>query len=124
MSKGYTPAFKVNTDAKFAFEREFSRGMQNDKEIFGKCLIWAVSPTVKEYNGITTSHFIHPDNWAPYAPLLSSELKSPFGSMALTAIPLSMIQASSPHLILTSFVTNRLLLTKCFKHDLIKENRK
>ena len=31
-------------------------------------IIWAVSPTVKEYNGITTSHLIHPDNWMPYAP--------------------------------------------------------
>lgn len=68
MIEGYTPAFKVNTDAKYSFDREFSRGVQNDKEIFSKCLIWAVSPTVKEYNGITTSHFIHPDNWMPYAP--------------------------------------------------------
>ena len=66
--EGYTPAFKANTDAKFAFDREFSRGMQTDKDIFKKCLIWAVSPTVKEYNNITTSHLIHPDNWMPYAP--------------------------------------------------------
>ena len=42
--------------------------MQTDKEIFKKCRIWAVSPTVKEYNGITTSHLIHPDNWMPYTP--------------------------------------------------------
>lgn len=68
MVEGLTPGFKVNTDAKFAFDREFSRGMQTDKDIFKKCLIWAVSPTVKEYNGITTSHLIHPDNWMPYAP--------------------------------------------------------
>ena len=68
MVAGYTPAFKANTDAKFAFDREFSRGMQTDKDVFKKCLIWAVSPTVKEYNGITTSHLIHPDNWMPYAP--------------------------------------------------------
>ena len=68
MVEGYAPAFKANTDAKFAFDREFSRGMQTDKDIFKKCLIWAVSPTVKEYNGITTSHLIHPDNWMPYAP--------------------------------------------------------
>ena len=68
MVAGYTPAFKANTDAKFAFDREFSRGMQTDKDIFKKCLIWAVSPTVKEYNDITTSHLIHPDNWMPYAP--------------------------------------------------------
>ena len=66
--EGFTPGFKANTDAKFAFDREFSRGMQTDKDIFKKCLIWAVSPTLKEYNGITTSHLIHPDNWIPYAP--------------------------------------------------------
>ena len=68
MELGYTPAFKANTDARFAFDREFSRGMQTDKDIFGKCLIWATAPTVKEYNGITTSHLIHPDNWGPFAP--------------------------------------------------------
>ena len=63
-----TPGFKANTDAKFAFDREFSRGMQTDKDVFKMCLIWAVTPTVEEYNGITTSHLIHPDNWMPYAP--------------------------------------------------------
>lgn len=68
MVEGYTPGFKANTDAKFGFDREFSRGMQTDKDIFKKCLIWAVSPIVKEYDGITTSHLIHPDNWMPYAP--------------------------------------------------------
>ena len=66
--EGFTPGFKANTDAKFAFDREFSRGVQTDKDIFNKILIWAVSPTVEEYNGITTSHLIHPDNWKPYAP--------------------------------------------------------
>lgn len=68
IAEGYTPGFKANTDAKFAFDREFSRGMQTDKDVFKMCLIWAVAPTVEEYNGITTSHLIHPDNWAPYAP--------------------------------------------------------
>ena len=68
MAEGFTPGFKANTDAKFGFDREFSRGMQTDKDIFKKCLIWAVSPIVKEYDGITTSHLIHPDNWMPYAP--------------------------------------------------------
>ena len=68
MVEGYTPGFKANTDAKFDFDREFSRGIQTDKDIFKKCLIWAVAPTIKEYNGITTSHLIHPDNWTPYAP--------------------------------------------------------
>ena len=68
MAEGFTPGFKANTDAKFTFDRKFSRGIQNDKDVFEKCLIWAVSPTVSEYNGITTSHLIHPDNWMPYAP--------------------------------------------------------
>lgn len=68
MLEGYTPGFKANTDAKFAFDREFSRGMQTDKDVFKKCLIWAVAPVIEEYDGITTSHLIHPDNWTPYAP--------------------------------------------------------
>ena len=65
---GYTPAFKANTDAKFSFDREFSRGMQTDKDLFKNCLIWAVAPTLDEYNGMQTTHLIHPDNWCPYAP--------------------------------------------------------
>ena len=68
MIEGFTPGFKANTDAKYAFDREFSKGMQTDGDIFKKCPIWAISPTVNEYNGITTSHLIHPDNWSPYAP--------------------------------------------------------
>lgn len=68
MVEGFTPAFKANTDARFAFDREFSRGMQTNEDVFKKCLIWAVSPTVEAYNGITTSHLIHPDDWLPYAP--------------------------------------------------------
>ena len=68
IAQGYTPAFMANTDAKFAFDREFSRGMQTDKDVFDKCLIWAVAPTLAEYDGITTTHLIHPDNWTPYAP--------------------------------------------------------
>ena len=66
--EGYTPAFKANTDAAFAFDREYSRGMQTDKEIFEKCLIWAVAPSLAEYDNVTTTHFIHPDNWMPFAP--------------------------------------------------------
>ena len=65
---GYTPAFKANTDAKYAFDKEFSRGMQTDKDLVKNCLIWAVSPTLDEYNGMQTTHLIHPDNWRPYAP--------------------------------------------------------
>ena len=68
MTEGFTPGFKANTDAKYSFDREFSRGMQTDQDIFEMCLIWAVSPIVEEYNGITTSHLIHPDNWVPFAP--------------------------------------------------------
>lgn len=68
MFEGYTPGFKANTDAKFSFDREFSRGMQSDKDIFKKCLIWAIAPVIKEYDGMTTSHLIHPDNWQPFAP--------------------------------------------------------
>jgi len=66
--EGLTPAFKANTDAKFNFDREFSRGMQADKDTFKKCLIWTVSPSLAEYDGMTTTHLIHPDNWIPYAP--------------------------------------------------------
>ncbi|MBQ2766601.1 MAG: hypothetical protein IJF49_00810 [Clostridia bacterium] len=40
MAEGYTPGFKANTDAKVSFDREFSRGMQADREVFKKCLIW------------------------------------------------------------------------------------
>lgn len=68
MEEGFTPGFKANTDAKYGFDREFSRGMQSDKDVFEYCLIWAVVPGVKEYDGITTTHLIHPDNWMPYAP--------------------------------------------------------
>ena len=68
IAAGYTPAFKANTDATYSFDREFSRGMQTNKDVFSQCLVWAVSPTVVEYDGITTTHLIHPDNWMPYAP--------------------------------------------------------
>lgn len=66
--EGYTPGFRANTDAAYSFDREYSRGMQVDKDIFGECLIWAVTPILAEYDRITTSHLIHPDNWTPYAP--------------------------------------------------------
>lgn len=65
---GYTPAFKANTDARINFDREFSRGLQTDSDIFQLCLVWAISPTLTEYDGMTTTHLIHPDNWKPYAP--------------------------------------------------------
>ncbi len=68
LNEGYTPAFRANTDAAFAFDREFSRGMQTDREVFSKCLIWALAPTLAEYDNMTTTHLIHPDNWGPFAP--------------------------------------------------------
>ena len=68
LNEGFTPGFKANTDAAFGFDREYSRGMQTDKEIFEKCLIWAVSPSLTEFDRVTTTHLIHPDNWTPFAP--------------------------------------------------------
>lgn len=64
----YTPAFRANTDATFKFDCEYSRGRQIDKDLFGSCLIWATAPTLPEYNRMTTTHLIHPDQWKPYAP--------------------------------------------------------
>ena len=68
MHEGYTPGFKANTDANYGFDHDFSRGLQNDREVFSKCLVWAVTPSLAEYQRMTTSHLIHPDNWVPYAP--------------------------------------------------------
>lgn len=68
INEGFTPGFKANTDAAFDFDLEYSRGMQTDKEIFEKCLIWAVTPSLTEFDRVTTTHLIHPDNWMPYAP--------------------------------------------------------
>ena len=68
ITNGYVPGFKVNTDAKYSFDREFSRGMMTNGEVFDKCLIWAVSPTLSEYNEMKTTHLIHPDEWKPFAP--------------------------------------------------------
>lgn len=68
LKKGFTPGFQMNTDARFMFDREFSRGMQTNKAIFENCLVWATAPAVSEYDNITTSHLIHPDEWIPYAP--------------------------------------------------------
>lgn len=68
VEEGFTPAFMANTDAKFGFDREFSRGLQTDRDVFSKCLVWAVSPSLAEYERVTTTHLIHPDNWIPFAP--------------------------------------------------------
>lgn len=68
LSVGYTPGFKADTDGIYVFDREYSRGMQTDRDIFSKCLIWAIAPNLAEYERITTTHLIHPDNWIPFAP--------------------------------------------------------
>ena len=68
LNEGYTPGFKANTDAKFGFDREYSRGMRTDRDIFGKCLVWALAPTLEDYDGITSTHLIQPENWKPFAP--------------------------------------------------------
>ena len=65
---GYVLGFKANTDAAFAFDREYSRGVQTDRELFRACPIWAVAPNLKEYERVTTTHLIHPDRWTPFAP--------------------------------------------------------
>lgn len=38
LNEGFTPSFKSNSDAAFAFDREYSRGMQTDKEILKSVL--------------------------------------------------------------------------------------
>lgn len=68
IEEGFVPAFKANTDAKFGFDREFSRGLQTDNDVFSKCLVWSIAPSLAEYDRVTTTHLIHPDNWIPYAP--------------------------------------------------------
>lgn len=68
ISEDFTPGFKANTDAAFDFDREYSRGMQTDRDVFKKCLIWAVAPSLDEYHRVTTTHLIHPDDWKPFAP--------------------------------------------------------
>lgn len=68
LSAKWLPGFKVSTDAKFTFDREYSRGMQTDRDLFAKCLIWAVTPSLPEFERTTTTHLIYPDAWLPYAP--------------------------------------------------------
>lgn len=64
----FMPGFKANTDAAVAFDRVYSQGVQNDTEVFDKCAIWATAPILAEYDRITTSHLIQPDEWVPFAP--------------------------------------------------------
>lgn len=65
---GYIPGFKADTDAKYSFDREYSRGVRNFADTFAPCLVWANTPVLKEYDRITTTHTIPPENWIPYAP--------------------------------------------------------
>lgn len=66
--EGYVPAFRADTDANSAFAREFSRGTELYPELSDTCLVWATSPILPEYDSMTSSHFISPDNWNPCAP--------------------------------------------------------
>lgn len=68
LTEGYTPGFKVNTDANYSFDREYSRGKQSAAEVFEQCVIWALTPSLEDYERVTTTHRIHPDVWRPYAP--------------------------------------------------------
>lgn len=65
---GVVPGFKANTDSSVPFDREFSRGLQTDAEVFEKCKVWATTPSLAEYDQITTTHLISPDVWKPFAP--------------------------------------------------------
>lgn len=67
-NRGFIPGFRADTDAKYMFDREFSRGLQTDRALFESSLVWAKEPLLAEFNDITTTHMIHPDNWKPYAP--------------------------------------------------------
>ena len=65
---GYIPGFKSITDAEFNFDAKFSQAMQMDLKSVEKCVVWAVSPSLKEYYRVTTTHLLHPDEWTPFAP--------------------------------------------------------
>ena len=68
MEEGFVSGFKANTDAAYIFDREYSRGLQTDEDVFRAILVWATAPSIEEYDNITTTHLIHPDNWVPFAP--------------------------------------------------------
>ena len=68
LSYKLTPGFKANTDAKFIFDRNFSRGLLNHFDIFNKCIVWATAPSLDEYYRTNNAHLIHPDVWIPFAP--------------------------------------------------------
>ncbi|MGN1081847.1 MAG: glycoside hydrolase domain-containing protein [Acutalibacteraceae bacterium] len=66
--RGFVPGFKVNTDCGYGFSRMYGKCLQSSPEVFRQCLIWATAPALKEYDGITDSHVISPDDWKPCAP--------------------------------------------------------
>lgn len=68
MEEGYVSGFKASTDAACVFDREYSRGLQTDEDVFRSILVWSTAPSIEEYDNITTTHLMHPDNWAPFAP--------------------------------------------------------
>ena len=68
LEEGYVPGFKANTDAAYSFDREFGRASQMNINVMNKCLVWAVAPTIAEYDRITTTHLIQPNVWKPFAP--------------------------------------------------------
>lgn len=68
LDQGLIPGFMADTDSVSTFDREYSRGLNTDRELFEKCLIWAVSPSLAEFNRVTDTHTISPDEWKPYAP--------------------------------------------------------
>lgn len=68
IQEGYAPGFCANTDSHYDFDHQFSRGYQNNPEIFGQCLIWAVSPSIPEYYRTTDTHMVYPDTWTPFCP--------------------------------------------------------
>lgn len=72
LEQGLIPGFMADTDSVATFNREFSRGMHANPELFGKCLIWAMTPTAPGFENMTDSHTINPDVWKPYAPSVIS----------------------------------------------------
>lgn len=66
---GYIPGFYANTDSNDSdFSHQFSRGCQNNPEIFSQCQIWARAPHLAEFFETMDAHTIVPDKWKPYSP--------------------------------------------------------
>lgn len=67
-TKGLIPGMYADTDAHFDFSHQFSRGAVENADVFKKCRIWAVSPSLTEYDKTTNAHILYPDYWGPYSP--------------------------------------------------------